>query len=125
MVRPRFFLSAPEIAPRPECACQPRAATASPTVAPRSRRSMSIRRASLVPWRIGCGEGKLDVLNVECTNCGPEGPISRPKADRGIPQGQYVEMVVRSEGRLPEATGLSPASTLSHWLARARHSCAV
>src|SRR6266700_2087714 len=27
MVRPRFFLSAPEIAPRTECACQPSAAT--------------------------------------------------------------------------------------------------
>jgi len=32
----------------------------------------------------------------------PQGPLSRPKADRGIrPQGQYVEMVVRPEGRLP------------------------
>jgi hypothetical protein len=46
--------------------------------------------------------GKLDVLNVECSNL-PARAASRRKADRGIrPQGQYVEMVVRLKGDCPK-----------------------
>src|SRR5438093_75808 len=43
----------------------------------------------------------------------PAGRLSRRKADRGTrPQGQYVEMVVRPEGRLPEARCTQPARSL-------------
>ncbi len=50
-VRPSFFFSAPDMAPRMVCACQPVAATISSILAPPSARSMSTSTACLVPAR--------------------------------------------------------------------------
>jgi len=56
MVRPCFFLSAPEIAPRTECACQPSTATASGDGGAAFTSEHVDQARELVPWRIGCGD---------------------------------------------------------------------
>src|SRR5919106_581364 len=57
-VRPSFFLSAPEMAPRIVWCCQPVAAAICSTVAPSGRLSISIIWACLVPVRgVGLSAG--------------------------------------------------------------------
>jgi hypothetical protein len=49
-------------------------------------------------------DGKLDVLCVECTKIPPQGPPSRPAADREVrPQGQYDEMERIAQRRLSKS----------------------
>jgi hypothetical protein len=54
--RPSFFLSAPLIAPRTECGCQPVAFTTSAIVVPSLRRRSSTSRACFVPDRVDARE---------------------------------------------------------------------
>src|SRR5918994_3537936 len=99
-VSPSFFLSAPEMAPRMVCFCQPVAAAICSTVAPSGRLSMSIMSACLVPVRsVGFSAGAalpglaafalafaLRLAGVAATSgltAGAGGPTAGPGAARG------------------------------------------
>ena len=84
---PSFFFSAPAIAPRTVCDCQPVAAMISSMVAPSGARSMAIRVACLVPSRgvrtLGAASGPVGASGAGGSVCASVAPAGARFASSG------------------------------------------